>query len=111
MMASLRLPMRQVEACATAFCGVRDSLGVAGAEEGGADDRSGAKSSLLLAPQAMRVLGDLFMRKNEAIVGRIPRRSLMLMKGQEFGGIVKVAALALVALGLDLAELVDSLLE
>jgi len=45
------------------------------------------------------------------MVGRFPGKSFVFMEFQKRGGIAELAALLLLALGLDVAELVEDLLE
>jgi hypothetical protein len=71
--------------------------------------RSAALNSSLLAwwcaPHPLR------FRKNEAMIGGLPRNSFVFMQFEEGGGVSEVAALALGAVGLDFAERVQGFLE
>ncbi len=60
------------------------------------------------------VLGDAFyklFRKNEASIGGLPGDSFVFVVFEEGGGVVEIATLALGALGFDLAESFEALLE
>jgi hypothetical protein len=50
-------------------------------------------------------------RKNKAMIGGLPGNSFLFMEFEEGGGVSELAALALVALGLDVEELVERFLE
>ena len=66
---------------------------------------------LVEAYAALREALDIAFRKNEAMVGGIPRNSFVFVEFEEGGGIFEIAALAIGAVGLDFAELVERLLE
>ena len=64
--------------------------------------------------QMLQAIGaglDLTLRKNEAMVGGIPRNSFVFVEFEEGGGVFEVATLALGAVGLDVAEGVEGFLE
>jgi hypothetical protein len=64
--------------------------------------------------EAYQTLGkgfDLVLRKNEAMIGGLPGNSFVFVKFEEGGGVLEVATLALGAVGLDLAQLVEAFLE
>jgi hypothetical protein len=60
---------------------------------------------------ALREALHIAFQKNEAIVGGLPRNSFVFVEFEEGGGVFEVAALALGAVGLDIAERVQGLLE
>jgi hypothetical protein len=68
-------------------------------------------SGLVQAGGAFGEAFDLISRKNEAMVGGFPRNSFVFMEFEEGSGIAEVATLAFAPVGLDLAKLVERLLE
>ena len=62
-------------------------------------------------PEALREALYMVSRKNEAMVGRLPGSSFVLVKFEEGGGVFEVAALVLGAIGLDIAERFQAFLE
>ena len=60
---------------------------------------------------SLREALDIAFRKNEPMVGRLPRNSFVFVEFEEGGGVFEVAALALGAVGLDVAERVEGLLK
>ena len=64
--------------------------------------------------EVLFVLGeafDILFRKNEAMIGGLPENSFVFVEFEEGGGVVEIAALALGAVGLNLTEGVEALLE
>ena len=68
-------------------------------------------AGLILTHQAFRVLLDALLRKNEAMVGRLPGNAFVFMEFQEVGGIAEVATFLSAAFGLEVAELAEGVLE
>jgi hypothetical protein len=66
---------------------------------------------LVEADEALGEGFDLVFRKNEAILDGVVRNSFVLVEFEEGGGVFEVAALALGAVGLDLAEHVQGFLK
>ena len=66
---------------------------------------------LVEADEALGEDFDLVVRKNEAILDGVVRNSFVLVEFEEGGGVFEVAALALGAVGLDLAENVQGFLK
>jgi hypothetical protein len=62
-------------------------------------------------PEALREALHIAFQENEAMIDGFPRNSFVFVEFQEGGGVFEVATLALGAVGLDVAELVDGLLE
>ena len=63
------------------------------------------------AHQALGEGFDMLFRKNEAMIGRLPGNAFVLMEFQEGGGVFEVAAVALRAVGLNFAEVIECLSE
>jgi hypothetical protein len=63
------------------------------------------------AQQAFGAAFHLAFGKNEAMIGGFPGNSFVFVEFEEGGGVPEVAALALAADGLDVAELVEGFLE
>ncbi len=64
--------------------------------------------------EAHETIGEAFhlaFQKNEAMIGGLPRNSFAFVELEEGGGVLEVAALALGAVSLDFAELVEAFLE
>jgi hypothetical protein len=64
--------------------------------------------------EKLQAIGETFdgvFRKNEAMIGGIPGDSAVFVEFEEGGGVFEIAALGIGAGGLDLAELVEALLE
>ena len=68
-------------------------------------------AGLVLTQHALGGALDLLFRKNEAMVGGFPGLLFVLIEFQQRGGVSEVAALAILALGLDLAQFVEGFLE
>jgi hypothetical protein len=68
-------------------------------------------AGFILAHQELVVAFDLFLGKNEPMVGRVPGNPSAVMEFQEFGCVAEIAAFLVLALGLDGAELVERFLE
>jgi len=66
---------------------------------------------LVLAHQKLGVALDLLLGKNEAILGGIPGKSFVLMVNEDLGGVAELAAFALGAFGLEVAQRCEGLLE
>jgi hypothetical protein len=60
---------------------------------------------------ALREALHIGFQKNEAMVGGLPGNSLVFVEFEEGGGVFEVAALALDAIGLEVAEHVQAFLE
>jgi hypothetical protein len=54
---------------------------------------------------------DMVFRKNEAMIRRLPGNSFVFVEFEEGGGVLKIAAFALGAAGLDVAKRIEALLE
>jgi hypothetical protein len=65
----------------------------------------------LEAQRAFGVAFHLVFRENKAMIGGLPRDPFVFVELEEVCGVIEVAALAPAAVGLDVAELVESLLE
>ncbi|HYL37936.1 MAG TPA: hypothetical protein VEV17_18620, partial [Bryobacteraceae bacterium] len=61
--------------------------------------------------QALCVAFHAVFGKNEASIGGLPRNSFVFMEFEQGGSVSEVAALAVAAVGLDLAELVEGFLK
>jgi hypothetical protein len=64
--------------------------------------------------EKFEAIGEAFnviLRKNEAMIGGLPGNSSVFVEFEEGGGVLKIVALGLSAVGLDFAELVEALLE
>jgi hypothetical protein len=68
-------------------------------------------AGLILTHQAFRVLLDTLFRKNEAMIGGLPGNAFVFMEFQKIGGIAEVVTLLLAAIGLEVAELAEGVLE
>jgi hypothetical protein len=60
---------------------------------------------------ALREAFDIAFRKNEAMIGGLPRNSFVFVEFEEGGGVSELALLVVAALGLYFAEVVHGLLE
>ncbi|HMD47962.1 MAG TPA: hypothetical protein VKG79_02645 [Bryobacteraceae bacterium] len=68
-------------------------------------------TGLVEEPEAIGEAFDVGFRKNEAIIGRVPGNCSVFVEFEEGGGVLKIAAFALGAGGLDFAEGVEGFLE
>ena len=68
-------------------------------------------AGLVLTQHALGGALDLLFGENEAMVGGFPGLLFVLVEFQQCGGVSEVAALAVLALGLDLAQFVEGFLE
>jgi hypothetical protein len=73
--------------------------------------REGYVAGLVLTHHALGAAFDLVFRKNEAMVGGLPWNSLVFMEFEDGGGVFELALLVAEAFVLDVAELIESLLE
>jgi hypothetical protein len=77
----------------------------------GIEAEVGDLASLAQVDEAQGVALDFLFSKNEAIFGWIPRNSFVFAVFEDAGGVFEFALLALAALGLEDAELIERLLE